>query len=237
MKCQKCNNEIPDNSEFCPYCGQSQESKSAEEEKDFVCRYCGTEIEESTAYCPECGASFHHKINVELPVLPNRGLFLSSPNAPKIIMAGLTAAAIVLSFFAYYITIGSTSNITSSERTEITEEAKPANYDKNLLIGTWRFDNVDGNTDDLYLFEEGVFTKYQIDTIDGTPTLISKETGSTYSTDDLLIFDNAQNGSTHKYKVESINDVDLVLSYGFLHSMSGKKIDRPTFDQIINEAK
>lgn len=48
MRCQYCYSEIPEDSVFCPECGQKQEPP--------VCPECGAPIEAGAAFCSECGA-------------------------------------------------------------------------------------------------------------------------------------------------------------------------------------
>lgn len=66
MKCQYCNSEIPDDSVFCPECGQKQtvspqipspEPVSVPKpiSETAVCPVCGTPIEHDALFCPECG--------------------------------------------------------------------------------------------------------------------------------------------------------------------------------------
>ena len=51
MYCQKCNKQIPDDSEFCPYCGE-EILPIIESNK---CIRCTKEIPEDSDYCPFCG--------------------------------------------------------------------------------------------------------------------------------------------------------------------------------------
>ncbi|MDO4313559.1 MAG: YARHG domain-containing protein [Eubacteriales bacterium] len=48
MRCQYCNQEIPEDAVFCPECGQKQGIS--------VCPECGEPVEEGAAFCAECGA-------------------------------------------------------------------------------------------------------------------------------------------------------------------------------------
>lgn len=48
MRCNNCNNDIPDDSVFCPYCGQKAD-------KIKRCSVCGYELKEDFAFCPVCG--------------------------------------------------------------------------------------------------------------------------------------------------------------------------------------
>ncbi len=45
-KCVKCGKDIPEDAQFCPYCGAPQKS---------VCPNCGKEIPPDVAFCPYCG--------------------------------------------------------------------------------------------------------------------------------------------------------------------------------------
>lgn len=67
MRCQYCGRIIPDDSAFCPECGQRQEElsfhaessfDSTQESKPEVCPVCGTVMEEGTLFCPECGTPY-----------------------------------------------------------------------------------------------------------------------------------------------------------------------------------
>ena len=67
MRCQYCGRKIPDDSAFCPECGQRQEElsfhaessfDSTQESKPKVCPVCGTVMEEGTLFCPECGTPY-----------------------------------------------------------------------------------------------------------------------------------------------------------------------------------
>ena len=67
MRCQYCGRKIPDDSAFCPECGQRQEElsfhaessfDSTQESKPEVCPVCGTVMEEGTLFCPECGTPY-----------------------------------------------------------------------------------------------------------------------------------------------------------------------------------
>ena len=59
MRCQYCGRIIPDDSAFCPECGQRQEElsfhaessfDSTQESKPEVCPVCGTVMEEGTLF-------------------------------------------------------------------------------------------------------------------------------------------------------------------------------------------
>ncbi len=50
MRCNKCNHKIPNDSEFCPFCGGAIE-------KGELCQNCGKVLPLESAFCPYCGAS------------------------------------------------------------------------------------------------------------------------------------------------------------------------------------
>lgn len=54
MKCVNCGQEIPDNSQFCGYCGTKVEPKLSS--KRF-CPSCGKELKTNAKFCTSCGAS------------------------------------------------------------------------------------------------------------------------------------------------------------------------------------
>ena len=54
MKCVNCGQEIPDNSQFCGYCGTKVEPKLSA--KRF-CPSCGKELKANAKFCTSCGAS------------------------------------------------------------------------------------------------------------------------------------------------------------------------------------
>ena len=54
MKCQYCGNEIPDNSVFCPFCGQKPVLTKTNSNGE-TCNNCGAPLEPGSTYCPNCG--------------------------------------------------------------------------------------------------------------------------------------------------------------------------------------
>ncbi len=57
MICSKCNAEIPDNSKFCPVCGNNNQQTVANK----FCGNCGTALPAGAMFCSECGASTEAK--------------------------------------------------------------------------------------------------------------------------------------------------------------------------------
>ena len=56
MNCKNCNHTIPNDSEFCPFCGTAIEAGSF----SFVCQKCGHEIPEDSEFCPFCGETINN---------------------------------------------------------------------------------------------------------------------------------------------------------------------------------
>ena len=48
--CRHCSKEIPQESRFCPSCGESNEQPS-----HAFCRHCGKELASDSRFCPSCG--------------------------------------------------------------------------------------------------------------------------------------------------------------------------------------
>lgn len=76
MRCQFCNNEIADDSIFCPECGKKQEAKR------YICPNCGTPAEEGELFCSECGARIAEEpVPEPIPEEPVREELI--PETPK----------------------------------------------------------------------------------------------------------------------------------------------------------
>ena len=56
MNCSKCDRPIPDDSEFCPYCG---------EKANKICPACKRPILDDSAFCPYCGAELLSPVQAE----------------------------------------------------------------------------------------------------------------------------------------------------------------------------
>ena len=54
MYCKNCNRELPDDSLFCPYCGEETVDKN--QKASNLCSSCGKEIPEDSEFCPFCGS-------------------------------------------------------------------------------------------------------------------------------------------------------------------------------------
>jgi len=53
MFCKQCGKKIPDNSQFCNYCGAKVNN---------ICSNCGTELPEGSKFCHKCGTPFGENI-------------------------------------------------------------------------------------------------------------------------------------------------------------------------------
>ena len=59
MLCSKCQRTIPDDSEFCLYCGSKQEEK-------LICHSCGKDLPSESEFCLYCGATLSKPSMVSL---------------------------------------------------------------------------------------------------------------------------------------------------------------------------
>ena len=55
MKCVKCNSEIDNDAQFCPYCGKAVEHGK-------VCMKCGKPLDDDSDFCPYCGTKQNNVI-------------------------------------------------------------------------------------------------------------------------------------------------------------------------------
>lgn len=61
MKCNKCSQEIPDNSKFCLHCGTKVELTDS-----IVCPKCGYKNPSDATFCTECGNSLQSLLGKEV---------------------------------------------------------------------------------------------------------------------------------------------------------------------------
>ena len=75
IKCTKCNNLIPQESAFCPFCGEKVEIKKNEK----TCTHCNNSIPLDSEFCPYCGekiktvndAAFKNSTQIQQPSYGN----------------------------------------------------------------------------------------------------------------------------------------------------------------------
>lgn len=98
MKCVKCGQEIPDNSQFCGYCGTKVESKL--NNKRF-CPSCGKELKPNAKFCTSCGSQIAmNSTNSVSQVSLNTHITRQSTNMNK----SLFSKYLMLGNYAFYIT-------------------------------------------------------------------------------------------------------------------------------------
>ena len=80
MKCSNCNNEIPENTKFCTFCG----TPVKKEEKSPVCPSCGAQVKAGASFCTSCGNKLEAKATVNTPqpnVAASRPVYTPQPQA------------------------------------------------------------------------------------------------------------------------------------------------------------
>ena len=66
MYCEKCDEYLPDDSEFCPYCGSPATDKKEEIIPENICSSCKKEIPDDSEFCPFCGEKVVLATNVDV---------------------------------------------------------------------------------------------------------------------------------------------------------------------------
>lgn len=210
----------------------------------ILCPYCGKRIDKGLKICPECKRSLESGKNTEqstktihydtVSQLSDTEKIFSFLDRWKKQLIGLVV--IVGTFMVmYYNTFGADATISNEEAQTIINQQIPANFDVNLLIGTWLFEDVsDVNWDDYYLFNgDYTYIKSQICSSEQGNLLGSTDTGSfTISGTTLLLTSNT--GVTLSYDISKIDDSSAKFGWGFMHSMSGTKIPRDQYDLVVN---
>ncbi len=103
MICRKCSQIIPDDSEFCSFCGKKVE-------KGPFCPKCNQLIPEDSEYCPSCGSLIAVEANINLEEKTKRGKNKTSLSSKKrlsplkvsLIIVLFLALAFIGSYFATY---------------------------------------------------------------------------------------------------------------------------------------
>lgn len=89
MKCNKCENIVPDDSSFCPFCGEKIESNK--------CTQCGNTLPEDSLFCPFCGQKVESVAPAKTELKrPKASKTVSHPKAKKIWTRILIIAAAIL---------------------------------------------------------------------------------------------------------------------------------------------
>ena len=78
VKCTVCNNDVDDNSEFCPNCGTKVEQMATANEVENqtvasqntkFCTNCGDQIDVNAVICPKCGVQIAGTTEEKSPIL------------------------------------------------------------------------------------------------------------------------------------------------------------------------
>ena len=141
MICNKCRNTIPNESNFCQYCGTE-----VHVEKQNICKKCGVEYPDDSVFCPYCGDKINridrHTIqSTQFGYVPNMFSKHQKPEAasneviekdgPDKLKRFCIAACIVLAALAVVVicVVNSDSNsyskVTDNQAEELTYVAEP----------------------------------------------------------------------------------------------------------------
>ena len=125
MKCVNCSRELPEGSDFCPYCGSKQEEK-------IFCNKCGRELPPDSDYCQFCGNTIPKYDNNPLKdkeIRPQKDGVRSKKTLPIVII--ILAVLLIVAIIVVIIISGKSNNTKESELvteppTETTAEIQSA---------------------------------------------------------------------------------------------------------------
>ena len=87
ITCTSCGHAFPDDSLFCPFCG---------EPKQETCKHCGKPRFDGGDFCPYCGTSYSGAVTPQIAVHQKEEQGASSKKGKKAIATWMIVAAIVL---------------------------------------------------------------------------------------------------------------------------------------------
>lgn len=138
-QCSFCHEAIPEDSDFCPFCGKRQEEK-------VTCPYCGMKNRAGSHFCSRCGYAF--KVNPE-GASTRPGNETNKKWLAVILAAALLVFGGALTYFlttepagnAEPVTAGSVSSepVTHEEAKLNTAESTPEKQVEELIKKTWIF--------------------------------------------------------------------------------------------------
>jgi len=121
IQCQNCKKEVPDNSQYCSYCG----SKIIKENKSNTCPNCNRLIAGTSSGCSYCG----YKLN-NLKDENNRG----GTNYAKYLVVTIVIVVLIIVFIGLVVKNPNSSDNVTSIETQKSESLKPSLSDPTLLL-------------------------------------------------------------------------------------------------------
>ncbi len=160
MKCTNCNNEIPENTKFCKFCGTPVEK----EQKSPVCPSCGAQVKPGASFCTSCGNRLEAQNAVSTPqpqATAPKSVYTPQPQAtapkptympqqkkkstPLYVALGVVSALLIGVIVFLVITMQK-----DNKNTDIPNAEKPAKVAENRLM--LNVDDIDSEvTEDTYV--------------------------------------------------------------------------------------